>query len=240
MSDVQAISQLSEDFSEGRQPFSEAELPEKWALAQVDDASYELAVLSYGVMLDYNRNAKQLWENIVELYQHDRSYFRPDAVVDKSVSDMQHLFEDIGFRYHHRDAEGWHDNSRILVSNHNGNWWSLLEHGDFDALRLKRVIETEGFKYLKGAKLCPFYLKVVDANITSLERVWELSIPVDTHIRRLTQELAGASLTDDEIRAYWREVGQEHDVDAMAADTALWLIGNNWDSWGQRYWEGIN
>lgn len=238
MDALPAITQLSEDFSNQNAPFNEAELPEQEALDTVD-SSDELEVLAYGVMLDYNRNAAQLWDNILELYEQTPEYFDASDAAICNLDEMQETFEEIGFRYHHRDAKAWRDNSQILCDEFSGSWYRLLDKADFDAVRLSSMIEDAGFKYLKGDKLCPFFIKVVDMNIASIERVWQLEIPVDVHIRRLSIKLIGEDVDDDEIRAYWRELGQDYGVEPMVADTALWLIGNKWSDWGENYWNSL-
>ena len=232
------LEKIQSDFANAEGPFSNKEelLPERDVLEKVPKQDH-LAVLSYGVMLDYNRNASQLWDNILELYEREPAYFEPQSNKFLPLKPMQELFEDIGFRYHHRDAKGWRENSQILNEEFGGSWSRLLKEAEYDAETLAEFIEDAGFKYLKGEKLKPFYCKVVHENITELDNIWTLDIPVDVHIRRLTQDLAGEEeLTDDEIRAYWRERGREEDIDPMVVDGALWLIGNNWDDWGKVYW----
>lgn len=72
-------------------------------------------------------------------------------------------------------------------------------------------------------------------NITNIERVWQLPIPVDVWIRKISKEIFQENLTDDEIRERWRSIGSESEVKPMVADTAIWLIGNNLDDWGEDY-----
>ena len=227
---------IQSDFANAEGPFSNKEelLPERAAIEEVQPEDH-LRFLTYGVMLDYNRNAAQLWRNCAELYRRDPTYFNEYEVLEKDVSDMQDMFEDIGFRYHQRDAKGWYDNSRIVTEEF-GDWDQLLLDANYCAETLAEFIEDAGFKYLKGEKLKPFYCKVVHENIVTLDKIWTLEIPVDVHIRRLTQDIAGEELSDDEVREYWRERGREEDIDPMVVDGALWLIGNNWDDWGEDYW----
>lgn len=241
MNEIDAVTQLNEDFTNQRQPFDGATLPEQWALDQIDPL-HDLRFLSYGVSLDYNRSADQLWDNCVELYEseHGPEVFDPNRVVeDYSPDELAEVFGDIGFRYRNRDAQGWYDNSQILVEDFDGSWWKFVKHSGFDAPRLTRMLDDFGFKYLKGAKLAPFYAKVVDASVVDLERVWQLDIPVDTHIRRLTQDLVHGDMDDDAIRNFWKQYGRSNDIDPMAVDTALWLVGNQWNEWGEDYWEEI-
>lgn len=236
---MEAIQRLNDDFEAQRGPFADATLPEQEALASIRDED-TLCVLAAGVQLDYNRSADQLWENILTLYhEYGRHFFQPEAASEMNVERLSETFADIGFRYCNRDAKAWQRNAEILVDEFGGTWHGLLESAQYDALRLSEQIEESGFLYLKGDKICPFFLKVVDMNVHELENVWELPVPVDIHIRRLTQELAGEELSDDEIRAFWKQKGEDNDINVMTADTCLWIIGNQWSNWGKEYWNSI-
>lgn len=234
------LEKVQHDFANAEGPFANKEelLPERAVIEEVEPEDH-LRFLTYGVMLDYNRNAAQLWQNCAELYKRESSYFNEYDVLDKDVSEMQDTFEDIGFRYHQRDAKGWYDNSRIVTEEF-GDWDSLLIDAEYDAETLATFIEDAGFKYLKGDKLKPFYCKVVHENIVELDNIWTLNIPVDVWVRKLTKEITQEDLSDDEIRQYWRTRGREEKVDPMVVDGALWLIGNNWNQWGEEYFKEVS
>lgn len=243
MNHFDAIKQIEEDMADEVEPFSSKMLPEKAALREVS-VTDQLAFLSYGVMLDYNRNAKQLWNNCLELYNSpDEGFFYPDAVAlnHSTPDDIADTFKDIGFRYPNRDAKGWWTNSRKIHEHYEGSWAKLIQEASSmkGAPSLVELLRDDNFLYLKGKKLAPFYAKVVDANVVNLDNIWQLDIPVDTHIRRLTIDLAGVNMTDDEIRNFWERIGTRYDIDPMVVDTALWLIGNNWNDWGKSYWTNI-
>lgn len=240
MAEPAAITELNQDYETLSGPFNGATLPEKEALSTIPEEDH-LNVLAAGIQLDYNRGAEQLWSNISELYhKHNPAFFDPLTVTENCNPDqLSEVFDDIGFRYCNRDAKGWYDNCEILVENFGGEWSNLIESADGDAMALYDLIDEHSFMYLSGDKLRPFFVKVVDMNIKDLEGVWELPIPVDIHVRRLTQDITGEDLSDDEVRAFWKEYGQNHDVNPMVVDTALWLVGNNWDEWGETYWENL-
>jgi N-glycosylase/DNA lyase len=115
-------------------------------------------------------------------------------------------------------------------------------------VRLVNRLEADDFNCLKGVKIAPMYARIIDDEVCDLHNIWELDIPVDTHIRRLSRDLfnseneffrVGKEVNDDEIRFVWRELAKEHDISRHIVDGGLWLIGNNWDSWGKEYWEEI-
>lgn len=61
----------------------------------------------------------------------------------------------------------------------------MIEKTDLSSTELVSILEHE-IKYLQGAKLAPFYARVVHQYVASLDATHELPIPVDTHIRRLS------------------------------------------------------
>ena len=239
------VRRIERDFEQATGPFSDKEelLPERAALEEVD-LDDTCNFLSFGVSLDYNRSANQLWDNCLELYEvedgYGTNYFDPEDVVELELDELQAVFRSIGFRYGNRDAKGWMKNSQILVDEFDGSWAGVIEkakarHG---APSLVELLNDHNFMFIKGVKLAPFYAKVVHENITSLDNVWDLDIPVDVHIRRLTEKLTDVS-DDDEVREFWKQVGRDHDIEPMVVDGALWIIGNQWDDWGESYWEEV-
>ena len=242
-----AIRQIEQDFVEAEGPFSDKEelLPERAAMEQVSNEDM-VNFLSYGVSLDYNRSAGQLWDNCLELYEVDdgygTNYFDPEDVVKLELEELRAVFKSIGFRYGNRDARGWMKNSQILVDEFNGSWAYLIEEAKVldGAPSIVELLNEHNFMFIKGKKLAPFYAKVVHENITSMKNIWELDIPVDVHIRRLTHKLASDdSLSDDEIRNLWQDLGRRENIEPMVVDGGLWIIGNQWDDWGDDYWEQV-
>ena len=243
MNNINTIKQIESDFVNAEGPFSDKEelLPERAVLEHVS-VEDQTNFLSYGVSLDYNRSAKQLWNNCLELYQmddgHGTNYFNPRDVVERDLEELQAVFTSIGFRYGNRDAKGWMKNSQILVDVFNASWNSVIDRAiEMDgAPSLVKILNDHNFMYIKGVKLAPFYAKVVHENVKELENVWDLNIPVDVHIRRLTHKIAqDDSLSDDEIRQLWKDLGRNDGINPMVVDGALWIIGNRWDDWGKEY-----
>ncbi len=239
------VRRIEHDFTNAEGPFSDKEelLPERAALESVD-LDDTCNFLSFGVSLDYNRSANQLWDNCLELYEvedgYGTNYFDPEDVIKLDEDELSAVFRSIGFRYGNRDARGWMKNSQILVDEFDGSWAGVIEEAKVrdGAPSLVYLLNEYDFMFIKGVKLAPFYAKVVHENITSLDNVWDLDIPVDVHIRRLTEKLTDVS-DDDEVREFWKQVGRDHDIEPMVVDGALWIIGNQWDDWGEEYWNEV-
>jgi endonuclease III len=246
---IEVIAEIEEDFEKRRPPFNNIEFPEERLLRELskDDgekwrlsAEDKLAAISLFSTLDYNRDANQLVDKILDAADHSGiNVFNPHEV-SHSKKGIEHLFEDVSFRYKSRDAHAWHKNCSIIVEEYNGRWTELLLEVGCDAPKLVEKLEEDGFNCLKGDKIAPMYARFIDQYVCDMNNVWELEIPVDTHIERLSKELFDASdLNKDEIRSEWRGVAIETGINRHIIDGGLWQIGNNWDEWGEDYWDKV-
>lgn len=238
--EIETIERINSDFENRSEPFTAEMFPEEQLLEETkpENANERAMLLTAFCTLDYNRNATQLKDNLVTLYGWSPVFFDPDVFLDGYSEDyLSDVLDDLGFRYSNRDASGLWTNYELIRDNY-GTVENMVRAADFDAPTLVEQLRDDGFLYLKGKKLAPFYTRVVSNNLVKLDNLWKLDIPVDTHIRRLSQDLFG-QMSDDEIRATWRRVGQETEVSPHIIDGALWLIGNRWDEWGESYWEEV-
>ena len=237
MDTIKAVTQIQHDFKNQQPPFDGIEFPEKRLLDELllDGREDKLRAISLFATLDYNRNANQLVDKILEIC--DTNLLNPSYVA-ANQDRVAEVFEDISFRYSNRDANGWYTNCQIIADKYNGKWIELLLDTGLDAPRLVKQLNDDGFLYLKGKKIAPMYARIINDEVAPMDDVWELDIPVDTHIRRLSQDLfdSGEDMSDDMIRNEWRGLAIETDISRHIVDGALWQIGNNWESWGKEYW----
>jgi endonuclease III len=258
MNTIQAIKQIERDFENGAGPFSDTTFPETRLLNEVavqagdSDASISfsmedrLALISAFATFDYNRDANQLVDNLLELHEYNPKWFNAWNVPD-SEQTVEHVFEEIGFRYPSRDAHAWVTNCEILRQKYHGRWSELVMSSGCDAPTLVERLNEDDFLCLKGVKIAPMYARIINDEVCDLSGVWDLDIPVDTHIRRLSKDLFShpmqpvpdEEITDDDIRSEWRRVADDMDISLAVVDGALWHIGNKWDEWGEDYWETL-
>jgi endonuclease III len=227
------IETFENDYENKVGPFDPTDFPESRVCMGVDNNDMA-EVLTYLVMLDYNRSADQLVDNILELYNDDQKWFYPHEVQHMDADEMADVFADIGFRYPNRDSTAWVENSEIIAERF-GGVGDMLMAAKYSAPELVELLRDHEIKYLQGKKLAPFYSRVMHQHVVPLHDTHELPIPVDTHIRRLTKDLIG-DVDDDEIRKFWTEHSAKADTEALTVDRYLWLIGYNWDSGGEEYW----
>lgn len=250
MDAIEKIEQINDDFVNSNGPFADVTFPEErlleeikieedgetWALTMEE----KLAAVSLFATLDYNRDANQLVDKIVEAADHDTiNIFNPHEM-ERSKKSVEYLFEEVSFRYPQRDAHAWHKNCSILVEQYNGKWHELLLSVGCDAPTFVKQLNNDDFNCLKGVKIAPMYARIINDEVCPMSNLWNLDIPVDTHIRQLSNKLADGCLEDDDdIRAWWGVIGQQADIELHTVDGGLWMIGNNWDDWGEEYWDSL-
>jgi len=251
MDALNAIEQIEQDFDERNEPFDDVVFPEERLLheasvnAGTNDEplalSHEdtLRLVSMFSTFDYNRNANQLVDKILKLQEREPKVF--DAWKVPRLS-LDTLFDAVSLRYPNRDANAWRTNCRILREQYHGRWHELLLDTGLDAVTLIEQVRDDDFNCLTGVKIAPMYARIVSQEVAELDRLWDLDVAVDIHIRQLSKKLfegADEDLSDDEIRDRWYFYAVQNDISRHVVDGALWQIGNNWDSWGQQYWEQL-
>lgn len=251
MDALNAVEQIEQDFDERNEPFDDIVFPEERLLHESSvaagnsdeplDLSDEdkLRLVSMFSTFDYNRDANQLVDKILELQEREPKVFDawkvPRLPLDK-------LFDEVGLRYPNRDANAWSTNCRILREQYHGNWHELLLDTGLDAVTLIEQVRDDDFNCLTGVKISPMYARIVSQEVAELDRLWDLDVPVDTHVRKLSKKLFEAEdedLSDDEIRDRWYFYAVQNDISRHVVDAGLWQIGNNWSGWGEEYWEQL-
>jgi len=245
MDTIKAIKTIEQDFSEKNEPFDDVTFPEERLLSEISvmvgdtdepttlSMEDKLRLLSAFSTFDYNRDANQLVDNLLELQQKHSQLF--DAWNVNSKKAVEHTFEKIGFRYPSRDAHAWVKNCRILRQQYHGRWHELILDTGMDAEALIERLSNDDFNCLKGVKISPMYARFIDEYVADLDKLWELDIPVDTWVRKISKEIFQQDLTDDEIREHWYMYAIQNDIDRSVVDGGLWQIGNNRDEWGAEY-----
>lgn len=239
---IETIRTIEDDYDSRRPPFDNATFPEERVLDHVEPASREQRAIAVTLfsMFDYNRDATRLAENIVELYDEEPALTDFSVVQQLDERRVADHFEQIGFRYPNRDARTLYKNASIIHDDYDDSLLALYCDVSCNAPSLVERLDDDGFLCLSGDKIAPMYVRFVDDYICPLSNVWELDIPVDTHIRRLSRDLFDDSMMDDdEIRRTWRSVAYDHDVSRHVVDAALWQIGANWNEWGEDYWTEV-
>lgn len=233
------VTRIERDFQERKPPFDGVTFPEERLLDEVlndyePTKEEELVFVSMFATFDYNRDANQLVDNIIELWEERWWVFSPVTAAG-AVDELASEFKKIGFRYPNRDAKAWSKNCSIITEKYAGQWTDLLLDTGCDAPTLVERLNEDDFNCVKGVKIAPMYARIINDEIAPMSNLWELDIPVDTWIRKISKELFREDLEDDQIRDRWRIISEENDIERQIVDAALWQIGNNLDEWGKEY-----
>lgn len=249
MSQLEAIQRIEDDFEQSNGPFADVEFPETRLVRELKvqagdtdepihfDMEERLQITSIFATLDYNRDANQLVDKLLELHKGWPSLFDPKKVHSKTK--VEHAFDKVSFRYPNRDARNWHKNCQILSDKYGGNWHELLLTVSCNAPELVEQLNEDDFNALKGKKIAPMYARIINDEVAPLDGLWELDIPADTHIITLTEKLTETEMSADDVRAWWQVIGEQGEISRHVVDGALWFIGNQWDDWGEDYWEEV-
>lgn len=249
MDPIEIVEIIEQDFEQGNAPFDDVEFPETRLLREVKvqagetdepihlDMEERARIAAIFCTFDYNRNASRLVDNLLELHERNANLFDPWQV--RSKGELEHLFEEIGFRYPTRDANGWYTNCEILRNQYNGRVTELMLTASSNAPDLVEQLEDDDLLYLKGDKIAPMFARILNDTVAPLNDMWKLDIPTDTHIITLTEKLTDAEMNADDVRAWWQVVGEQADISRHVVDGGLWFVGNQWDQWGKDYWEKV-
>ena len=109
-----------------------------------------------------------------------------------------------------RDPDWWWENATNLYEAYDSDPRVLLANEDYRAPKIKQTVSRERFLGLRGDKICPLWLRLMDEEVHPLEQIERISIPVDFHIVGITNKLAERDFDQYEkddletLRNYWR------------------------------------
>ena len=230
------IERIHDDYLSWTPPFERKQLPEKEAMEGISRGEPRARYLTFTVALNYNRDARRLWETTRRLWDEESWLFNPRSlVVEYDRPNVVDVFERNGIRYWRRDAATWYQVASTLVESYRGSVLSLVASVECDAVQLLQRVRTEEFPFLGGEKIGPLWCRLLHEDVVRLDRIGEIPIPVDVHVRRVSGELVGVFESDDDVREFWDEFCALSGFDPVLVDQPLWLIGTHWDEWGREY-----
>jgi hypothetical protein len=229
----------------GRKDMPEDPLPEG-----VKEGSVEhLLFITLTVVIDYQRNADQLWESARKTFQdpETRYLFDPKMICEtpfnKIVEDMQKYKLS---KKPQKDANIWKTLGTTFYKKWGGNPLNFIKDCEWDAEKiLKRLHdknEKSNYPYLSGPKIGPLWLRMLrdNARIDQLINLEKIPIPVDIHVARAT--LATGVVrgrfkgrlkeVSEYIRKAWFESVKglrvkNREMIALDMDKPLWLLSKN-------------
>ena len=232
-----AIDEIGTDFLEREPPFDEFTAPERSVLEEIDWPHREsrLRFLTFGAALDYQRDATLHWQEMATLYDEHLELFSPLEARSIGQEEIQSLFEDYRIRFPNRDGRTWSTIASSIYHDYDNSVSKMIADHNRQAPRLYRTVRRDNFPFLGGDKIAPFWIRLIHEHGIELRNLDDVPIAVDAQVRRATQALEPAIEDDDEIRQYWKEICADSQFDPLELDEAIWLIGRDFDEWGQEY-----
>jgi len=243
---VDVADQMISDYKRWRGPFERDMLPEKQAIQGIDSVWERSCYITLTCALNYNRNARELWERTRQLYDDRSEFFDPYEVVENiGLVGIKNEFSKGGIRYPNRDARAWFDICQSLHGRFADSPIDIIMQENRDARRVYSFVrEDDGFPCLGGEKIAPLWIRIMHEDVLEMESVSAIDIPVDVQVVRVTEYLQEQGVVDetelvdqekDAVRVFWTDFGEEHGFDPVILDQPIWLIGNGWNEWGKEY-----
>jgi len=248
----EAMTEIAEDYDQWRPPFSDQGGITGPIVRNIDGKRNKALFLTLTTALNRQRDAKSLYTKFGRLWDEEHWIFEPETLIEeRSFEELSALFEEEGVRFGKSDAEVWYEISRTLYEDYDSDPMVLFEQCDLDMERIGTHVRNASgdtefydhgrkFPVLRGEKIRPLWLRLIDGYVHSLSSPESAEISVDTHIIQITNRLFDNEYTNDlsdkaEIRELWRAICEEQPVDPIDIDGALWYINRGWDDWGREY-----
>jgi hypothetical protein len=246
------MTEVADDYEHWRPPFSDQAGVTGPIVREIQGKPNKALFLTLSTALNRQRDAEGLYSKFGRLWETERWIFEPGRLIeDRTFEELAGLFEKEGVRFGETDAEVWYEISRTLYKDYNSDPMRLFERFDFNMERISDHVKNASgdtrfydhgkkFPVLRGEKIRPLWLRLIDGYVHPLESQAGEEISVDTHIIQITNKLFDKEYSDglsdkEEIRDLWRSVCEDESVNPIDIDGALWYINRGWDDWGREY-----
>lgn len=247
---------IVEDYEYNRQPFNEENWITRQITRNISEERDKAIFLTLTTVLNRQRDAEALYQKCQRLWYDEHWIFEPNTLVKhRDFEELYSLFKSEGMRYGESDAQAWYEINRTLHQYYdsdptqilelfNHNWEKVENHIEYATGDPRFFKHNKRFPILRGDKIRPLWLRLINNQVVPLEHTGSTSIPVDTHIRQITERLCGTSLSTSEkdkekIRGFWQKVCSSSKVTADEIDGPLWYINRGWDEWGESYFQSL-
>ena len=225
-------------------------MPEVGAIAKLRESKVSPRTirlfLTFMAAMNRPRDSERLWRNGVEMFVHHPELFEPAKVSAMPPDVLRTQLMQSGVSLKHKpDSQAWHTIARSLSKSRNpisivinegiGNAAELLEY--------LRTSTEDGhlFPLLRGPKIGPMWLRMLVApGNANIDDMGIIPVAVDVHVRRATQNLGVADITNlserataQKVQESWRDAVAKTHISGppglsgtcAALDPALWVFG---------------
>jgi|GEM_PF-5801382 len=248
----EALVPVVEDYEDDREPFADAKGITTPITDEIDGDRETALFLTLSTALNRQRDAESLYRKCERLWYDEHWIYEPEELVEaRNFRELASLFEAENMRYGEDDAEVWYEIARTFHREFDDSPMALFAEHDFDWQRIASYVRSASgdarffvggmkFPVLRGEKVRPVWLRLINNQVVDLARAEQGTVPVDTHVIQITESLSGASLSSSEadkhrIRRFWRAVCDGSPVEPVDVDGPLWYMNRGWESWGRDY-----
>lgn len=243
---------IVEDYDEWRQPFSKHGGITMPITNRFETDREKALFLTLTTALNRQRDSERLYSKFGRLWYEEPWIFEPTVLVGEShYEQFVTIFETEGVRFGEKDAQVWYEIARTLYRDYDGNPIRFFEEHDFERSKIEdRVVEAAGdtrfyansFPVLRGEKVRPTWLRLINNQVRPLAGLDGSDIPVDRHVIGFTSRLVGTEYTDSQlhkerIRGFWQRLCRERSIRPVDVDGPVWYLQRNWEEWGQKYFQ---
>lgn len=236
------IPKVYEDYRNARGPFEQEHMPEHQVRGGFLSESEYCLFLTLVASIDKRKETSGedgLWNVAKRLWNDERWIYQPKTLIeDRHYSELIDLFTDTVTLNYYEDPHTWYLNSLTFYRHYDSDPVNLLEEAEYDALRLLNIVRKERreqFLSLGGKKIGAMWIRFIHEEIHPLSNIQEVAIPVDSHIRSITNKLLGTDYSNAEVRDFWRKFCIKHNLIAIEIDQPLWLLDKYEEERGGEY-----
>lgn len=206
--------------------------------------------LTFIAAMDRARDATQLWNAGMRLYEDHPESFDPQRVAGLELDELRRALKLARVsRKHGPDSNAWHQISKSLSSGLESPVSRVIDAGSGDAQELLLDLKSRDrngrarFPMLRGPKIGPMWIRMMaNPGQALIHRIESIPVAVDVQVRRATENLGvaatrGLSLgkAKPEIQRAWKNALSEVDIagptgiegTCTALDPALWFFGRH-------------
>lgn len=248
------LSLILDDYRDNSEFFSTHELPEYGAMESLTLDDRDLALfLTFTCVTNHIHNETEkskktdgddgLWQVSARLWRENTWMFRPEELVGNEQRNRLEMILADEEIMDSRDPKWWYTNAVNLYDEYDSDPRKLLATDNHVAPDIETRVQRERFLGLRGDKIRPLWIRLMDEEIHSLDQIGDVPIPADYHIVTMTNRLGETDFDPRDqddlkiVRSYWRTICEKHGFIAVELDKPLWLLNKYWNPNGRKYLE---
>lgn len=187
--------------------------------------------------LNYQRNSYKLWEAAKKTYldENTKDVFLPDHVVEMTEEELRDKLQKHKVALQpNKHTQIWKTISNTICNEFDGDIRILFRSQEFSVPAILEFVQKnkkKGFPYLSGAKICVYWLYVIEQYAEAKYSGREyLTIAPDTHVIQsslklgvINKDISESQNVRNEVSTAWRHLLEGTGLLPIDVHTPLWL-----------------